>query len=226
MKFTYYGHACFAIEVAGKHLLFDPFITGNPLVKGFDINTIKADYILQSHGHGDHIADLIPIAKNTGATVIGVAEVIGWVMKQGHDKVHPMNYGAFDFEFGNVRMVPAAHSSGLPDGSYGGNPGGFVITTAEGVFYYSGDTCLSMEMQLIPRYAAGLKFAILPVGGNYTMNPDDALIATEFIKCDKVVGVHFNTWPPITIDEVHAKRIFEAAGKELILPEIGQTIEL
>jgi L-ascorbate metabolism protein UlaG (beta-lactamase superfamily) len=205
MKFTYYGHACFMVETAGKKLLFDPFISGNPLVKDFDINTIQADYILASHGHGDHIGDLVAIAKNTGATVIGVLEVVNWVTANGYDKVHAMNYGAFDAGFGKVRMVPAAHSSSLPDGSYGGNPAGFIITTEEGSFYYSGDTCLSMEMKLIPHYA-GIKAAILPIGGNYTMDMDDCVTASDFIKCDRVIGVHFNTWPPISIDAEVAKQ--------------------
>src|SRR5579871_3292253 len=132
MKFTYYGQSCFTVEVAGKKLLFDPFITGNPLVKDFDIKTIQADYILVSHGHGDHVGDLIPIAKNTGATVIGMVEVTNWAKDHGCEKLHPMNFGAFKFEFGEVRMVPAAHSSAMPDGSYGGNPAGFVVKTKEG----------------------------------------------------------------------------------------------
>jgi hypothetical protein len=136
-----------------------------------------------------------------------------------------MNYGLTVLPFGTVRMVPAAHSSSLPDGSYGGNPGGFVITTVDGSFYYSGDTCLSMEMQLIPRYA-NLHTAILPIGGHFTMDTDDCMIASDFIQCDRVVGVHFNTWPPISIDGELAKRKFEAAGKQLILPAIGETIEL
>lgn len=225
MKFTYYGHACFMVETAGKKLLFDPFINGNPLVSNFDISTIQADYILVSHGHGDHVGDLMAIAKNTGAMVVGVAEVIGWVMKHGHENVHPMNYGRTQMDFGEVRMVPAAHSSGLPDGSYGGNPGGFIVTTTDGSFYYSGDTCLSMEMKLIPHYA-NLAAAILPIGGNYTMDPEDCILASDFIKCDKVVGVHFNTWPPIKIDSELAIRKFEAAGKKLILPAIGETITL
>jgi L-ascorbate metabolism protein UlaG (beta-lactamase superfamily) len=194
-------------------------------VKGFDINSIQADYILASHGHGDHIGDLVAIAKNTGATVIGVLEVMNWVQKQGVEKVQGMNYGLTVLPFGTVRMVPAAHSSSLPDGSYGGNPGGFVITTVDGSFYYSGDTCLSMEMQLIPRYA-NLHTAILPIGGHFTMDMDDCLLAADFIQCDRVIGVHFNTWPPISIDGELAKRKFEAVGKHLILPAIGETIEL
>src|ERR1043165_146381 len=169
MNFTFYGHSCFSIEVAGKKLLFDPFITGNELARDIDVNSIEADYILISHGHGDHVGDLVSIAKRTGAQVIGAYEGILWAQQQGVENGHGMNYGTFNFDFGEARFVPAWHSSGLPDGSYGGNPGGWLIKTAEGNFYFAGDTCLSMEMQLIPRYTK-LDFAILPIGGNFTMN--------------------------------------------------------
>ena len=225
MKFTFYGHSCFSIEVAGKKLLFDPFITGNELAKDIDINTIEADYILLSHGHGDHVADMAAIAKRTGAKVIAAYEVTNWAEKQGVENVHGMNYGAFDFEFGNVRFVPAWHSSGLPDGSYGGNPGGWLLKTAEGNFYYAGDTCLSMEMQLIPRYAK-LDFAILPIGGNFTMNAEDAVIAADFIQCKKIIGVHYDTFGYIVVDHEKVKEQFSSAGLSLTLPEIGETISL
>jgi len=225
MNFTFYGHACFAVEVGGKRLLFDPFITGNPLAKHIDINTIEADYILVSHGHGDHVGDLLTIAHNTGATVISNAEITDWISRQGYEKVHPMNFGARNFDFGKIHYVPAMHSSGLPDGSYGGNPGGFVVRTEEFSFYFSGDTCLTMDMQLIPGYAR-LDVAIMPVGGNFTMDAEEAVIAAEFVQCNKVVGVHFDTFGYIVIDKEAAKAIFSKAGKELILPEIGQTIQL
>lgn len=225
MKLTYYGHACFAVEVAGKKLLFDSFISGNPLAKDIDIQKIEADYILISHGHGDHIADLVTIAQNTGATVIGMVEVANWITAQGYDKVVGMNLGLMNTEFGSVRMVPAAHSSSLPDGSYGGNPAGFVVKTNEGNFHYTGDTCLVMDMQLIPGYAK-LDFAIMPIGGHFTMDAADAVTAAEFIKCDKIVGVHYNTWPPVSIDTAKAAELFKEAGRELLLPAIGETISL
>jgi L-ascorbate metabolism protein UlaG (beta-lactamase superfamily) len=226
MKFTYYGHSCFAIEVSGKKLLFDPFITGNPLAKDkIDINSIEADYILVSHGHGDHVGDLIAIAKRTGATVIAAYEIVNWLNAQGIDHCHPMNFGPYNFEFGELRFTPAAHSSALPDGSYGGNPGGFLLRTAEGNCYYSGDTCLTMDMQLIPRYST-LDFAIMPVGGNFTMNVSDAVMAAEMVQAPKVIGVHFDTFGYIVIDHENAKHAFKAAGKELILPEIGQSLEV
>src|SRR5690606_8113485 len=134
--------------------------------KSVDIQSIQADYILISHGHTDHIADLVAIAKNTGAQVIGMLEVINWINKQGYDNTIGMNLGLLKTDFGSVRMTPAAHSSGLPDGSYGGNPAGFVVTTADGVFYYSGDTCLIMDLQLIPRYG-DMAFAVMPIGGHF-----------------------------------------------------------
>ena len=225
MQFTYYGHSCFLIEAGGKKLLFDPFISGNPLAKDIDINKIEADYILLSHGHGDHVADAPQIAKNTGATLIGMLEVIGWMEKQGCENVVAMNMGPYDAEFGRVRMVPAAHSNSLPDGSYGGDPAGFVVKMDEGSFYYTGDTCLIADMGMIPHYGQ-MDFAIMPVGGFFTMDVDDALIAAELCKADKVVGVHFDSFPPIKIDHEKAVNAFKAAGKELILPEIGKTYSL
>jgi len=225
MKFTFYGHACFAIETGGKKLLFDPFITGNELAKDINVNEIEADYILASHGHGDHVGDLVAIAIRTGATVIGSYEIVNWAQSYGIKNAHPMNFGPADFEFGKLHFLPAWHSSSLPDGSYGGNPGGFLIQGAEHNFYYSGDTCLMMDMKLVPRYAK-LDFAILPVGGNFTMDAGDAVIAAEFIECNKIIGIHFDTFGYIKIDHEKAKEKFKAAGKELILPEIGETITL
>ena len=225
MKFTFYGHACFAIETGGKNFLFDPFISGNELAKDIDIDSIKADYILVSHGHGDHVADLVRIAKRTGAMVIAAFEIVEWVQKQGVTNAHPMNFGPYNFDFGKLHFLPAWHSSVMPDGVYGGNPGGFLMHGGEQKFYYSGDTCLMMDMQLIPRYAK-LDFAILPIGGNFTMDADDALIASDFIQCNKIIGIHFDTFGYIKIDHDKTKEKFKAAGKELILPKIGETIEL
>lgn len=206
-------------------MLFDPFISPNELAKNIDISKIEADYILVSHGHVDHTADLVAIATRTGAKVIGSWEIAGWAQKQGVKNTHPINFGPANFEFGKLHYLPAAHSSSLPDGSYGGNPGGFLVHGAERKFYYSGDTSITMEMKLVPMYAR-LDFAILPVGGNFTMDADDAVIAAKFIECDKIIGVHFDTFGYIKIDHDKAKAAFKAAGKELILPVIGETIEL
>jgi L-ascorbate metabolism protein UlaG (beta-lactamase superfamily) len=137
-----------------------------------------------------------------------------------------MNHGGFiNFDFGRVKGVNAIHSSSFPDGSYAGNPLGFVFNTAEADFYYSGDTALTMDMQLIPAWAK-LKFAVMPIGGNFTMDVQDAIKAAEFVKCDTVVGVHYNTFPPIQIDTDAAVRTFEKTGKKLLLPKIGDSIEL
>src|SRR5690606_17536645 len=192
MRFTYYGQSCFSVEIAGKKILFDPFISGNPLAKDIDINSIEADYILVSHGHGDHTGDLINIASRTQAMVVAAYEITEWCTKQGLNHVHPLNFGGKkQFDFGTVKFVHAMHSSVLPDGTYGANPGGFVISSNEGSFYYSGDTALMMDMQLIPRYAK-LDFAILPVGDNFTMGVEDAIVAAEFIQCGKIICVHFD----------------------------------
>ncbi len=225
MKLTYYGHSAFTVEVAGKSLLFDPFITPNELAKGIDVSGIKADYILVSHGHADHVADVVSIARRTGAMVVSNFEVCNWFTGQGVQKTHGMNHGgAFRFDFGRVKYVNAIHSSSMPDGSYGGNPGGFVIETSEGNFYYSGDTALTMDMKLIGE-STSLKFAVLCIGDNFTMGPDDAVKAAEFIKCNEIVGAHYDTFPPIRIDHAGAIAKFKAAGRQLHLLKPGESVE-
>jgi len=147
VKFTYYGHSCFLIEVQGKKLLFDPFITPNELAKNIRLESIEADFILLTHGHADHVADAVTLAKQTGALVISSFEVIEWLSKQGLKNLHPMNHGGKkEFEFGTLKCVSAIHSSSLPDGSYGGNPMGFIITSTEKNFYISGDTAFDSKM--------------------------------------------------------------------------------
>ena len=226
MKITYYGHSCFLVDFSGTKLLFDPFITPNELAKDVDISTIEADYILLSHGHSDHVADAIQLAKQTGAKVISNYEIIMWLGREGIKNSHPMNHGgAFNFDFGKVRYVNAVHSSALDDGTYLGNPGGFIISNDQLNFYYAGDTALTMDMQLIPRYGK-LDFAILPIGDNFTMGIDDAITASDFIQCDKVFGVHYDTFGYIKIDHEGAIEKFSKAGKKLILAEIGATIEI
>lgn len=227
MKLTYYGHACFLVETMGKKILFDPFISPNDLCNGVvSPDDIDCDYILLSHGHGDHVADAVSIATRTGATCVAAYEVYEWLGKQGVTKAHPMNTGGkWTFEFGTVKCVSAVHSSGMPDGSYGGNPMGFIISNQEGSFYYSGDTALTLDMQLIPRWA-DLSFAVLPIGDNFTMDAEDAAIAATFCGAKKVVGVHYDTFGFIKIDHDQAVETFAGHGVKLLLPAIGETIEL
>ncbi|MFC3561042.1 metal-dependent hydrolase [Pedobacter jamesrossensis] len=225
MKFTYYGQSCFLLETASKKLLFDPFITHNPLAKDIDVKAIEADYILVSHGHGDHVADLVMLAKQTGATVIAMPEVAEWAKNQGVEKFHEMNFGKFTFDWGTVRMVVATHSSSLPDGSYGGNPAGFVLEVDGKQIYFAGDTGLTIEMKVLADIY-NLDYAILPIGGNYTMDIDDAIVATRYFDCNKVIGVHYNTFPVIEIDTEVAIDKFKRENKTLLLPAIGETIAL
>ena len=223
MKATCYGHACFAVEVSHRTLLFDPFITPNELAKSVDVNKIAADFILISHGHADHLADAAAIAQRTGATLISNYEVTVWFGRQGIQKTHPLNHGGgCRFDFGRVKFVNAIHSSGLPDGSYGGNPGGFVVETSEGNFYYSGDTALTLDMKLIGE-ATPLKFAALCIGDNFTMGVDDAVKAAGFVRCDEILGLHYDTFPPIKIDHAAAREKFKAAGKQLHLLRPGES---
>lgn len=226
MRFTYYGHACFSLEMGGKHLLFDPFITPNELAKAVDSSTIPADFILISHAHFDHLADAEAIARRTGATIITNWEIYEYFKKKGFEKIFPMNVGGkADFDFGTLKCVIAQHSSSFPDGSYGGTAMGFVIKSPEGNVYYSGDTGLSLDMQLIPSFAV-LNFAILPVGDCITMGIDDAVRAAHMLSCHKIIGVHYNTWPTIELDKDKAFELFNRNGLELLLPEIGSSIEL
>ena len=226
MKLTFYGHACFSVEVNNKKLMFDPFIIPNELAKHINIADIEADYILLTHGHSDHIADCVTIAQATGAKVICNFEIHEWLNKNGVQNTHPMNTGGrWDFEDFEVKCVVAQHSSSLPDGSYGGNPMGFIIFSEEGSFYNSGDTALTMDMQLIPKWAK-LNFAVLPIGDNFTMGPSDAVEAAKMINCNEILGVHYDTFGYIVIDHEKTKKMFADAGLTLHLPGIGKTISL
>jgi L-ascorbate metabolism protein UlaG (beta-lactamase superfamily) len=220
MKVISYGHACFSVECGGKSLLFDPFITPNALASSIDISLLRPDYILLSHGHADHVADVEVIAGQSGATLIGNYEVIQWFAGRGIQKGHPMNSGgSWNFDFGRVTYTPAIHSSSLPDGSYGGQPGGFLVETPEGAFYFSGDTALTRDFELISAAlkSGSLKFAALCLGGNFTMGVEDAVTASEWLGCPEVLGVHYDTFPLITIDHEAAKAAFSSKGKKLHL---------
>jgi L-ascorbate metabolism protein UlaG (beta-lactamase superfamily) len=223
MKVTYYGHACFAAQVTGKVLLFDPFISGNELAKAIDVRKVPADYILITHGHADHVGDAVDIARRTGATIVSNYEVTLWFGKQGLQKTHPLNHGGgCRFDFGRAKYVNAIHSSSLPDGTYGGNPGGFVIESDEGNFYYAGDTALTLDMKLIGE-STRLAFAALPIGDNFTMGIDDAIKAADFVRCHEILGLHYNTFPPIKIDPPAAIERFKAAHHNLHLLLPGES---
>ncbi|PSR12095.1 MAG: metal-dependent hydrolase [Bacteroidetes bacterium] len=226
MKITYYGHACLLVETMGKRLLFDPFITPNELAAKVDLDSIQADYILLTHAHSDHLADAESIGQRCGSTIISNYEVAAHYGSKGL-AYHPLNHGGkAKFDFGTAKYVNAVHSSSFPDGSYGGNPGGFVIWNEEGTFYHAGDTALTMDMQLIPMTCPALDFAILPIGDNFTMGYEDAVIAADFVKARKVIGMHYDTFGYIKIDHAAAKKAFADSGKELILLSIGESIVL
>lgn len=225
MKITFYGHASLGIEVGGKKIIVDPYISPNPKASHIDVDSLEADFILLTHAHGDHIADVESIAQRTNATIVSNAEIAGYYAKKGFT-THPMNHGgSWDFDFGNVKYVNAIHSSSFPDGSYGGNPGGFVIEGERKNIYIAGDTALTFDMQLIPMRTK-LDLAIFPIGDNFTMDVDDAIVASDFVECDKVLGYHFDTFGYIEINHEEAIKKFFDVGKDLMLLEIGASIDL
>ncbi|MFT5078992.1 MAG: L-ascorbate metabolism protein UlaG (beta-lactamase superfamily) [Saprospiraceae bacterium] len=226
MKITYYGQNTLALKIGEFHIIVDPFITGNDLAKDkVNIKELKADYILLTHAHQDHILDAEAIAKNTSAVIVSNYEIAMHYQAKGFD-VHPMNHGgSWQFAFGNVKYVNAVHTSSFPDGTYGGQPGGFVIEGEHKNIYIAGDTALTMDMKLIP-LRTKLDLAILPIGDNFTMGIDDAITASDFVECNKVLGVHYDTFGYIEIDHQEAKRKFYDADKDLMLLDIGEAIEL
>lgn len=229
MKISYYGHSCFSVKVCHKTLLFDPFITPNPLASSVDVAALRPDYILLSHGHADHVADVEKIVMQSDATLVGNYEVVQWFAGKGVAKVVPMNSGgSCSLDFGKVTFTAAIHSSSMPDGSYGGQPGGFRIESkdvAEGAFYYSGDTALTLEMKLVAEMGP-LRFAALCIGDQFTMGAGDAVTAAKWLGCKDVLGVHYDTFPPIEIDHAGAQEVFLREGKTLHLPTPGESIDL
>ncbi len=224
-KITYYGHSCFSFDLDGFQLLVDPFISGNSLAGDIDIEEISADAILLTHGHGDHVMDVSKIAKEDTPVVTNY-EVANWCADQGLNGVGMNHGGIWEGAFGTVKYVPAMHSSSLPDGSYGGNPGGFVVQTPKARFYIAGDTCLMQDMKLIPLLCGKLDWCILPVGGYFTMHYQEAVHAAKFVECNQVIGCHFDTFPPIKIDHADAVSTFSAAGISLKLPAVGETFDI
>lgn len=225
MKLTYYGQSCVGVETGGIHLLFDPFISGNPLAAGIDVDQIPATHVLITHGHGDHVADAEAILKRTGAMLVSNFEICDWFGAKGITNMNPMNLGGqVDLGGFRVKSTMAQHSSTMPDGAPGGAPGGFVVFTPEGNFHHAGDTALMLDMQLLKRH--DLRYACLPIGDNFTMGVEDAIEAAQYMGVKTVVGIHYNTFPPIAIDTDKAVAAFSKAGIDLKLPAIGGTLEL
>jgi len=226
MKITFLGHATLLIKTKKVTLLIDPFISGNELAKDkVAMADLKPDYILITHAHQDHVLDVETIAKQSNATIVSNFEIATHYENKGF-KVHPMNHGGrWNFNFGSLKYVNAIHTSSFADGSYGGQPGGFVLSADNKHIYIAGDTALHMDMQLIP-LTYTLDLAILPIGDNFTMGIDDAIIASDFVRCDAILGYHYDTFGYIKIDHKEAKEKFLEADKKLHLLEIGKSIVL
>ncbi|MDK2885982.1 MAG: hypothetical protein PWP54_540 [Thermosipho sp. (in: thermotogales)] len=223
MKITFLGHAAFLIEDK-KNIIIDPFITGNPAYPN-NFTLPQIDYILVTHGHGDHIGDTVEISEKYGATVISNFEICNYLQSKGVKKIHPMHIGGSkEFDFGKLKMTPALHGSGIIENGkiiYGGNPGGFLISAEKSV-YHAGDTGLTKDMELIK----GVDVALLPIGGNFVMDVNDAVIATEMIKPKIVIPMHYNTWDVINADEEKFKMLVEKLGIKCVILKPGESLEV
>ena len=224
---TWHGHATYTLDIDGTSVVVDPFFAPNNPAAKVTAQEVEADFILQTHGHGDHIADTVALAKRTGALVIANFEICNWLNGQGHDNTHALNIGGgYDFDFGRVTMTRALHSSGLPDGSYGGDPGGFMIAAAGRKVYIAGDTALFSDMALIGR-DGDIDLAVLPIGDNYTMGPDDAIAALDYIKPRIVIPGHYNTWPLIAQDAIAwAERVQRETQARPVVLAVGESYRL
>lgn len=225
-KLTWYGHATLGLETAGYKLLIDPFFSGNPAA-AVNADQVEADYILITHGHGDHVGDTIKIAERTGAMAISNFEIAAWLDEQGVKKTHGQHLGGgFNHPFGYLKLTLALHGSALPDGSYGGNPAGFLLTTKDDLkIYIAGDTGLFGDMQLIGD--EGIDLAVLPIGDNFTMGPDDALRAVKLIRPKHVIPIHFNTWDLISQDpKAWANRVEKETQTKVHVIKPGESFTL
>jgi L-ascorbate metabolism protein UlaG (beta-lactamase superfamily) len=224
-RVTWLGHAALSLETNGFNLLVDPFLSGNPAASVAP-EKVDADYILLSHGHGDHLGDTVAITERTGALVITNAELTDWLDKKGV-RAHGQHLGGgFQHPFGYLKFTLAIHGSGLPDGSYGGNPAGFLLTTNDKKkIYMACDTGLFGDMRLIGE--EGIDLAILPIGDNYTMGPDDALRAVKMLKPVQVIPIHYNTFEVITQDpEAWAERVESETDAKVHVIAPGESISI
>lgn len=225
-KLTWYGHATLGLETDGHKLLIDPFFTGNPVASA-TADEVEADYILVSHGHGDHVGDAVAIAKRTGATAIANAEIASWLAEQGVEKTHPQHLGGgYQHPFGYLKLTLALHGSALPDGSNGGNPAGFLLTTNDGKkIYMAQDTGLFGDMSLIGD--EGIDLAVLPIGDNYTMGPADALKAVKLLRPKTVIPMHYNTWDLIAQNPTSwAEEVQSETKAKVVILSAGESFEL
>jgi len=226
LTITWYGHATFGIDMDGTKIVVDPFLKPNNPVAPITAQELAADFILVTHGHGDHVADLVTLAKRTGAQVISNYEIATWLDKHGVQNAHGMNTGGgYTFPFGRVKLTIAHHSSVLPDGTYAGNPYGFLINFNDGHdLYIAGDTALTYDMKLIGDLG-GVDVAILPIGDNYTMGPDDAVIAAQWVKAKHVIPCHYNTFPVIEVDaQAFAKKLMRETGIDCTVLTVGESV--
>lgn len=225
IKYTYVGHGTHLLDIDGQKVLIDPFFTSNPSTD-VAADSVEADFILVSHGHFDHVEDVVSIAKRTGAKVISNFEIVNWVQGQGVENAHPQHIGGgFNHEFGYVKLTIAHHGSALPDGSYGGNPAGFLITAAGKKLYFACDTALFLEMQLYGE--EGIDLFVVPIGDNFTMGPDDALKAVKMVKPKVVVPSHYETWPPIAQDgAAWAARVEAETGTKAVALKPGESLDV
>jgi L-ascorbate metabolism protein UlaG (beta-lactamase superfamily) len=224
-KITWFGHATIGVETGGYQLIIDPFFSGNPAASATAAQ-VQADYLLVSHGHGDHIGDTLAIAKRTHAPVISNNEISVWLGKKDIEAHGQHIGGGHRYPFGYLKLTQAVHGSALPDGANGGNPAGFLLTTNDGQkLYFACDTGLFGDMRLIGE--EGIDLAMLPIGDNFTMGPDDALRAVKLIQPKYVIPIHYNTWGLIEQDPAAwAERVQAETKTQAHVLQPGGTFEL